>query len=50
MLSIKNVSVICLLVVLGFSACASKNQGVSDKEYMRSNNASEKALDKLDRE
>ena len=32
------------------SACSSKSQGVSEKEYMRSNNASEKALDKLDRE
>jgi len=39
-----------LCIVFGLSACAAKNQGVSDKEYMRSNNASEKALDKLDRE
>jgi hypothetical protein len=39
-----------LLGILGLSACAAKNQGVSDKEYMRSNNASEKALKQLDRE
>ncbi len=36
--------------MLSMSACSSKNQGVSEKEYMRSNNASQKALDKLDRE
>ncbi|MBA1432212.1 MAG: hypothetical protein FAF04_01135 [Epsilonproteobacteria bacterium] len=42
--------IFALCVVLGLSACATKNQGVSDKEYMRSNNDSEKALDKLDRE
>lgn len=39
-----------LAVVLTMSACSSKNSGVSDKEYYRSNNASEKSLDKLDRE
>jgi len=39
-----------LFLVLGMSACSAKKEGVSDKEYMRSNNASQKALDKLDRE
>lgn len=39
-----------LAVIISLSACASKSSGVSDKEYYRSNSASEKALDKLDRE
>ncbi|MFT7860132.1 MAG: hypothetical protein ABXS93_04260 [Sulfurimonas sp.] len=39
-----------LLLVLGLSACSSKSSGVSEKEYQRSNSASEKSLNKLDRE
>ena len=39
-----------LITVLAMSACSSKSSGVSDKEYYRSNTASEKSLDKLDRE
>ena len=39
-----------LLLVIGFSACSSKKSGVSDREYQRSNSASEKSLDRLDRE
>lgn len=39
-----------LLVVIGLSACSSKSSGVSDKEYQRSNSASEKSLNKLDSE
>ena len=50
MLYCKNIILIGLFMMLGLNACATKSQGVSDKEYMRSNNASEKALDKLDRE
>jgi len=50
LLHYKNIIGIGILLVLAMSACSSKNQGVSDQEYMRSNNASEKALDKLDRE
>jgi len=46
----KNTVLILLFAIFGMSACSSKNQGVSQKEYMRSNKASEKALDKLDRE
>ncbi len=46
----KNSILILLFAIFGMSACSSKNQGVSQKEYMRSNKASEKALDKLDRE
>ena len=46
----KNVILVGLFFMLGATACATKNQRVSDKEYMRSNNASEKALDRLDRE
>lgn len=41
---------IALFVVLSFNACSSKSSGVSDKEYYRSNTASEKSLDKLDQE
>ncbi len=41
---------ICLITMLSLNACSSKNSGVSDKEYYRSNSASEKSLDKLDRE
>lgn len=41
---------ISLAIVLSLSACSSKSSGVSDKEYYRSNSASEKSLDKLDRE
>lgn len=39
-----------LFIVIGFSGCSSKSSGVSDKEYQRSNSASEKALDRLERE
>ncbi len=39
-----------LAVLISLSACSSKSSEVSDKEYYRSNNASEKSLDKLDRE
>lgn len=42
--------VMSLLLVVGFSACSSKKSGVSDREYERSNSASEKSLDRLDRE
>ena len=38
-----------LTIIIGLNACSSKS-GVSDKEYYRSNSASEKALDKLDNE
>ncbi len=45
---------IFLLLLFGsffiFSACSTQKSGLSDKEYQRSNSASEKALDKLDRE
>ncbi|MBA1438182.1 MAG: hypothetical protein FAF05_04210 [Epsilonproteobacteria bacterium] len=41
---------VVLLLVLGFSGCSSKSSGVSEKEYQRSNAASEKSLDRLDRE
>ncbi|WP_304544483.1 hypothetical protein [Sulfurimonas microaerophilic] len=41
---------VSLLVVLGFSACSTKSSGVSDKEYQRSNSASEKSLNRLDSE
>jgi len=37
-------------LVLLFSACSSKKNGVSAYEYKRSNIASEKAHDKLNRE
>ena len=50
LLDYKKIIVMGIVFVLSMSACSSKSQGVSDKEYMRSNNASEKALDKLDRE
>ena len=40
---------LAIIVVVGLNSCASKS-GVSEKEYYRSNHASEKALDKLDRE
>ena len=39
-----------LFVIVSFNACSSKSSGVSDKEYYRSNSASEKALNKLDQE
>ena len=39
-----------ITIILVLSACSSKNSGVSDKEYYRANTASEKSLDKLDRE
>jgi len=45
----KKVFLLVSLLVL-FSACSSKKSGVSASEYQRSNAASEKALDKLDRE
>jgi len=50
LLPYKNIIMITVVFMLSMSACSSKNQGVLDKEYIRSNNASEKALDKLDRE
>jgi len=50
LLFFKNTILILLFAIVGMNACSSKNQGVSEKEYMRSNNASQKALDKLDRE
>ena len=50
LLHYKNIILVGILFMLSMSACSSKNQGVSEKEYMRSNNASQKALDKLDRE
>ena len=37
-------------LVVVFSACSSKKSGVSEYEYQRSNAASEKSLDRLDRE
>jgi len=40
---------LAIIAIVGLNSCASKS-GVSDKEYYRSNHASEKALDKLDRE
>ena len=46
----KNSILIVLFAIFGMTACSSKSQGVSEKEYMRSNKASEKALDKLDKE
>ncbi len=46
----KNSILILLFAIFGMNACSNKSQGVSEKEYMRSNKASEKALDKLDRE
>jgi len=39
-----------LSLLLLFSACSSKKSGVSAYEYERSNAASEKSLNKLDRE
>jgi len=44
--------IVLFLVVttLLFSACSSKKNTLSEKEYKRSNISSEKALNKLDRE
>jgi outer membrane protein assembly factor BamE (lipoprotein component of BamABCDE complex) len=44
---------IAMIVIVGifiFSACSQKKSEISEKEYQRSNAASEKALNKLDRE
>jgi hypothetical protein len=37
------------LLIMALNACSGKS-GVSDKEYQRSNSASEKSIHKLDRE
>jgi uncharacterized protein YceK len=39
-----------IMTLIVMSACSTKKSGVSEYEYQRSNAASEKALDKLDRE
>ena len=37
-------------IILFFSACSAKKQSLSEQEFQRSNSASQKALQKLDRE
>lgn len=44
------ISLVLTAVILFTNGCASKKSGVSDKEYDRSNAASEKSLNRLDRE
>ncbi len=39
-----------LLVIIGFTACSQKVTPLSDKVYERSNSASEKSLESLDRD
>jgi len=39
-----------IMLIFMISACSTKKSGVSEYEYQRSNAASQKALDKLDRE
>jgi hypothetical protein len=39
-----------MIVLLGVSACSVKKEPLSEPEYKRSNMASEKALERLDRE
>ena len=39
-----------LTMTMFFNGCSSKKSGVSEKEYERSNAASEKSLNRLDRE
>ena len=41
---------ICISFLFILSACSTTKRGLSQKEYQRSNAASEKALDRLDRE
>ncbi len=36
--------------MISFSACSVKKSSMTEKEYQRSNTASEKAFDRLDRE
>jgi len=39
-----------MIAVFGMSACSTKKNSLSEYEYQRANAASEKALEKLDRE
>jgi len=48
--SIVKVSIFIISVMISLSACSSKKESLSEYEYQRSNAASEKALDRLDRE
>jgi len=45
----RSVLVVCIFTLM-VSACSTKKESLSEYEYQRSNAASEKALDKLDRE
>jgi len=44
------ISLLLIVSFFVFSACSTQKNSLSEKEYQRSNSASEKALDKLDRE
>jgi hypothetical protein len=44
------ISILFVGLFLFLSACSTEKGGLSQKEYERSNAASQKALDKLDRE
>lgn len=41
---------IVFVTIIGFNGCSAKKSGVSEREYQRSNAASEKSLNRLDRE
>ena len=42
--------VLAIAVLIGFSACSKEPKPLSDKVYERSNSASEKSLESLDRD